>query len=426
MQWIADHYETTEMYRHGESDKALELLAARSIDEQRQIVERILGVLEVQLKTRDRVSSSVDPASVSPPMEESTARIDASQRGPGVPFTQPNQIGPNASTQAAGTTKSVSVGGPEFRWNVPATNVAGGLHMEAALRAYRRDDATSSRETGEQIKIAEAFFEFYERHTGRSTESRRWQLAVGLTAMADGRFGWAARILDDACARFTDDSALQLASGSIDETIAMLPANVALEIRRMRTVRQLEDNPLTEEDESKPGRVRGSINPLGEARSARDDQLKRAAQALERVLASDPTDLEATLRLAHVRMLQKHDQAAAALLEPIVAATRTPARRTAYLARLFLGEIHARQRQPSRAGLLFEEAVRLVPSGQSAYIALLKLARTTGNQEQATAVLHRMLGAPTQPDDPWIGYRFGQFWVPDPLLAELRKGAQTP
>jgi tetratricopeptide (TPR) repeat protein len=397
MRWIADHYEITEMYRQGESERALELLAGRSIDEQRQIVERILGVLEVLLKSVEQVPGQPGPG-----------QIDASQRRPGVPFMQPNQ------NQAADTTRRVpldypakpaSKGGddPEFRWKFPATNVAGALHMEAALRAYRRDDASSAREIGEQIKIAEGFFGFYERHTGRPTESRRWQLAIGLTAMADGRFGRAATVLNDACARFPDDDALQLACGSIHETIAMMPANVASEIRRLHIIRQLQDNPLTEEDESKPGRFRGSINALGAAKSARDDRLKGAARAFERVLASDPTDTEARLRVAHVRMLQKNEKAAAALLEPIVAATPAPPLRTAYLARLFLGEIHARQRQTARAAPLFEEAVTLVPSGQSAYMALLKLARTTGNQEQATAVLHRMLRAPAQPDDPWIG-----------------------
>ena len=408
MRWIADHYAITELYRRGESEKALELLAGRSIGEQRQTVERILGVLEVRLKTVEQVSSA------------SSGRVDASQRRSGVPLAQPDQ-------QKAADTAPASKGGddPEFRWNVPATNVAGALHMEAALRAYLRDDASAAREIGEQIKIAEGFFEFYERHGGRPTESRRWQLALGLTAMADGRFGWAATILDDACARFPADNALHLACGSIHETIAMMPANVASEIRRVHVIRQLEDNPLTEEDESKPGRFRGSLNALGEAKSARDDRLKGAARAFDRVLASDPTDAEARLRAAHVRMLQKNDKAAAALLEPIVAATPAPPLRTAYLARLFLGEVHARQRHTARAATLFEEAVTLVPSGQSAHIALLKLARTTGNQEQATAALHRMLRAPGQPDDPWIGYRFGQFWVPDRLLAELRAGAQT-
>ena len=423
MRWIADHYEITEMYRQGESEKALALLAGRSVDEQRQIVERILGVLEVRLKTVEQVSS--------PSGQSAPGPIDASQRRPGVPYTQPNQkqapeTTPTQKEAAEPTPTSKGGDDPEFRWTLPDTNVAGALHMEAALRAYLRDDASSAREIGEQIKFAEGFFEFYERYTGSPTESRRWQLTIGLTAMADGRFGWAATILDDACARFPGDHALQLACGSIHETIAMMPANVASGIRRMRVSRQLEDNPLTEEDESKPGRFRGSINALGEAKSARDDRLNGAARAFERVLASDPTDQEARLRVAHVRMLQKNDKAAAALLEPIVAAAPAPPLRTAYLARLFLGEIHARQRQTARAAPLFEEAVTLVPSGQSAYMALLKLARTTGNQEQATAMLHRMLRAPAQPDDPWIGYRFGQFWVPDRLLAELRTGAQKP
>ena len=163
--------------------------------------------------------------------------------------------------------------------------------MEAALRAYRRHDASSARELGEQIKLAEGFFEFYELHTGLPTESHRWQLAIGLTAMADGRFGWAATVLSDACARFLIDAPLQLACGSIHETIATMPANVASDVRSMHVIRQLQDKPLTEENESQPNRFRGSNSPLAEAKSARDERLKNA-----RVPSSVPWPATSRLR----------------------------------------------------------------------------------------------------------------------------------
>ncbi len=298
MQWIADHLAIVDLYRQGETDKALERLAQRTPGEQRQMVQRILGVLDVQLKAVEQGLSR-------------QGQIDVTQRRPGVPSTQQSQRPLPGSHRG---------GNPEFRWNVAATNIAGAVHMEAALRAYRRHDASSARELGEQIELAEGFFEFYELHTGLPTESHRWQLAIGLTAMADGRFGWAATVLSDACARFLIDAPLQLACGSIHETIAMMPANVASDVRSTDVVGQREDNPLTEEDESKPNRFRGSNSALAEAKSARDDRLKNAARAFERALASDPPTLEAGLRLAHVRMMQKNEMAASALLEPIVAA----------------------------------------------------------------------------------------------------------
>ncbi len=410
MRWIAEHYDITKAYQRGETDAALRLLAQRAITEQRQIVERIMGVLETQRKAVETGGGSAGQA-------------DASQRRPGEPFTNPGQKARPATGGAysQGLPKRED---PPFTWTVDMMTVAGSLHMDAALQAYRLDDAASAEVVGDQIRIARGYFGYYALRTGHPDESRRWELAIGLTAMADGRFGQAATILDDACARFAEDAPLQLACGSIHETIAMLPADLLADIRTPLTSRPAEDNPLTEFDESTAPRSWSAVYGRAQAKSARAAHLKQAARAFEFALASNANDAERQLRLAHVRMLLGNDKAAERLLAPLVAEAPDAPPRIAYLSRLYLGEVRTRQRQAEAAATLFEEALALVPSGRSAYIALASLARAGGNWNQASAVLHSMLRAPTGPADPWIGYQFGQFWVPDRLIAQLRAEAQ--
>jgi tetratricopeptide (TPR) repeat protein len=402
MQWIEDHYGITRAYHRGEIQTAFSQLSQWTTAEQRQVAERILGVLEVRTKNVQRPTPG--------------SQADPSQRRAGVAFSDPDQ-----TRRAEGFPPTGDRPGARFDWTVDILPVAGSLHMDAALQAYRRSDAASPQEVSDQIKIADAYFGFYERQTGKPTDSSRWQLAIGLTAMADGRFGVAASVLDDACTRFVRDRPLQLACGSIRETIAMLPAGLLAQIRSPRT--PFQDNPLTEFDES-TARRRSPSNGLADARAARESYLKHAAQALEIALSSDANDAEARLRLAHVRSLQGNDRGAAELLERLIARSSDPPVRIAYLSRLYLADLRARQRQAAAATTLLEEAITLVPSGRSAYLALAKLARAEGKTDESATAVHRMLLAPTAPPDPWVGYRFGQFWLPDGLIAELRRRAQ--
>jgi len=175
------------------------------------------------------------------------------------------------------------------------------------------------------------------------------------------------------------------------------------------------------------------MDPAGELRNRVLDEFSRAERerevevtgahdALTRALQLAPESIEAQLRLAHVEMLQHRDASAAARLEPLVASASD--RRTAYLARLFLADILMRTDAAPRAAALLEEAIALVPSGQAAHVALAQLARDRGEFGHAAVLVHRMLNAPVKPDDPWLGYPYGQFWMTGPLIAELRGAAQ--
>jgi thioredoxin-like negative regulator of GroEL len=150
----------------------------------------------------------------------------------------------------------------------------------------------------------------------------------------------------------------------------------------------------------------------------------RAAESLARAVKLSPGEAEPALRLAHVKLLQADAAHARQLLEPLVAEERDS--RVAYLARLFIAASHQRLGRPQESNRRLEEGLRVMPSGQSAYVALASNLHASGDRNGAAAVLRRMLAAPAAPDDPWVGYRFGQFWVPGPLLAELREEARRP
>jgi Tfp pilus assembly protein PilF len=205
--------------------------------------------------------------------------------------------------------------------------------------------------------------------------------------------------------------------------MAMFPANPAsapLDARqadrgRPRVISQYDDYPFAV-------RVDTSSVSMAQAKAFRGTQLSKARRALEATIRIDGLTPESQVRLAHVDILEGKDEAAATRLEVIVARKDLDARLT-YLAHLFLGDLRARAGQLDGARALLEKAIAAAPSGQSAHIALARAVRASGDHDQAGALLHRMMNAPVKPDDPMIGYRFGQYWVPDPLIDTLRAEA---
>jgi tetratricopeptide (TPR) repeat protein len=363
-QWVEAHAQAVRLYGRGERDEAIRAISARTLQEQRRIVSKVLMML-----------------------------------------------GEEASGKPLKTL-----------WTLDDAATAGALHMDAALAAYRRGDAASMKELPEQIKLGEAFFEFRRSGDDSARRAPRWELAIGLTALADGRFGIAETVLDAACAKYAAFFALQLACGSLHESMAMGTASAAVprapsaqQSNRPRVISQYDDYPFAVQvDASAPSRAR--------AKAFRGGHLSRARRALEAAIRLDQSNAEAHVRLAHVDILDRKDDGAAHRLEPVVARNDLDAR-ISYLANLFLGDLRARAGRQDEARTWLEAAVAAAPSGQSAHIALVRAVRATGDHDQAAVLLHRMLNAPVKPDDPMIGYRFGQHWVPDPLIATLRKEA---
>jgi tetratricopeptide (TPR) repeat protein len=362
-QWIEAHARAVRLYGRGERDAAISAIAERPLPDQRRVVQQVLKLLE------------------------------ARARGEQV----------------------------KTLWTLDDAATAGALHMDAALSAYRRADRTSMNDLAEHIKLGEAFFGFRRSGDEEAHRAPRWELAIGLTALADGRFGVAATILDAGCAKYPRFAPLQLACGSAHESMAMFAANPAyqpLDARdadrgRPRVATYYDDRPFAVHVHETPS--------LARAKAIRSTEISTARRALERAIRLDAHDAEAHIRVAHLDILEGKDTAASRLA-PIVARTDLDAR-LGYLARLFLGDLHARLGRIDDARVMLEAAIAIVPSGQSAHIALARAVRTSGDHDQASALLHRMMNAPIKPDDPMIGYRFGQYWVPDPLIDTLRAEA---
>jgi tetratricopeptide (TPR) repeat protein len=292
--------------------------------------------------------------------------------------------------------------------NLSLARSAAALHMEAALSAYGRDVTTSRHEFDGHVGWAEQLFAFVATQDGVPTAAPRWELVLGLTAAAEGRFGWAAQILDAACKRFPEDGPLQLARGSVHETIAGMPAS------------QMATGPaaLVGWGFSAYG------NQLSAARSAREARLDTARDSLQRALTVLPDSAEARIRLARVRFLQGNQKTATQLLMEVIEERAPASGRERYLARLFLGRLHERQDRLEDAARLFEDALTINASGQSAFVALAEVTRRRGDAGGAVRMSERMLAAPRPDDDPWTGYRFAQYFVRDDLLAQLRKEAR--
>ena len=334
---IAERHRAAMLYAAGDTDGALRLLDGRKLDDQREVVERILRL------ARARPHELTDE-------------------------TEP--------------------------WTHESVAALGALHMEAALHAYAGRDPLSEARAREHVTLAEPLFAFAASWPLRKSADRRWELALGLTALADGEIGWAARFLEPACREFPDDAPLLVACGTVHETRASMTAATPF--------------------------VRISDDAIRRFRRMRSDWLDLAEKQLARALREEPANLEARLRLAHVRAMKGEGRDAARLLAEIESG-RVPADlRTQYLALLFVGQISQRARQPERAAALFRRASELIPGAPTALIGLAHAAHARGDAAQSAEFVKRAVTTPEQIPDPWWGYRFGQYWLRDPLLASLR------
>jgi tetratricopeptide (TPR) repeat protein len=313
------------------------------------------------------------------------------------------------------------------RWDILLARALGALYMEALLRAYRERDTRVYDQSIRFAEGAETLFDFIAEYTPGPSPAPRWELAIGLSAFGDGQLGWASLVLAEGCRRHPEHAALLLACGSLRDVIAAQPADLLL-----RTVREVSTRPIglprpmISTDKSRDVNIANLPSAAAETNLvtfAREVDLEAAAGQLRGVLKVDPENAEARLRLAHVHIMRGHDGEAGPLLEEIVSAKIVSTARIDYLALLFLGGVYQRGGHFDAAAALLERAVTMFPSGQSAFVALADGERTRGNAAGATAIIDRMLRAPSSPTDPWTDYRFGQYWVPTPQLAALRKEA---
>jgi tetratricopeptide (TPR) repeat protein len=279
-----------------------------------------------------------------------------------------------------------------FAWDRQALLAAGMLHVDTALQ--HADDFTfHALLAADLLSLAEA--PTFSNAPGSA--ERRSVLAIGLLLIS-GRSPQSYPYLVEAVRRFPDDAPLLTALGMLNET-----QGAATLVQPTASL---------------------SLNTIARARGRRNDYLHDAAGLFERALALNPALVEARVRLARVKTLQRDDNAAVPLLQQALSAQPTPQWR--YLALLLLGGIRERAGHADEAIRLYEQAIDTWPDGQSAYFAMSHASYIAGDRESAGRTLDRLFARARTPStgEPWVDYQIGDWIEAQQLLQALRTEAQ--
>lgn len=318
------------------------------------------------------------------------------------------------TARATAASHRLSVAGPirpgdsSPKWTLALLRAAGAVHMEDALEEYKQGGGDLARSVLTRIEIAEILLDEVAEFDKNASDAAGWEWAIGQQAMSDGAFHIARPVLLRACDRYPKELPLLiLGCGSLHESAASFNIDTATALRRIRVINQ-----STALD-------RAAYMLMG-FRSERNNNLNLAAKAFVAVRALDPRNVEAALRLGHVRLRQEDPEGAAETLEPLVRLKGD--QRVMYLSRLFLGRARERQNRPEDASALFREAVAVLPA-QSARLSLAQWLHARGRNDEAR-LLADAVTSERDVDDPWWSYRFGQYWLLDATLAALRAEAR--
>jgi len=142
-------------------------------------------------------------------------------------------------------------------------------------------------------------------------------------------------------------------------------------------------------------------------------ELNAAADLLRHVLKLQPGLAEAHLRLGHVlAQMERHKDARPELSTALATLEN---RQLKYYGELFTGRSQAALGNPSAARTAFERAAQLAPAAQSPLLALSQLAYSSGNADEASTLLAKVMALPAlDGDDPWWTYNTsaGRFFNP--------------
>jgi tetratricopeptide (TPR) repeat protein len=151
----------------------------------------------------------------------------------------------------------------------------------------------------------------------------------------------------------------------------------------------------------------------------------QAGTFYRRALQADPDLAEAHLRLGKVLLERggKRVEEAMRELEWVVEHSSDPY--LLYLANLFLGDLHKREKRFDRAVECYRAAVEAEPRWQTAQISLSYALRATGDRTAARDVMHRALQLPVHSPrylDGFSLYSLGQLNKVPVMFDELRQG----
>ncbi len=247
--------------------------------------------------------------------------------------------------------------------------------------------------------VAGELIAYVTERTGREDQFiARWLTAIGVDALARGKFQLAPEIISPVCRKEPAFAPLLLTCAIAHESYSIMSHDTALAIRQ----------------------TRGPGAALSLARRERSESLRLARRYFERAAELAPGDTEAPLRLGYVCLRTADVAEATRILESVVARPDLLAR-TSYLARLFLGRAYEEQKRLPDAQRAYTGALAAV-SAQSVLLALSHNAQLQGRASDAAEFAERATTMQRSPD-PWWAYFFGQYWMAPDLFVSLRKEA---
>ncbi|HEX5068718.1 MAG TPA: hypothetical protein VFV78_00780 [Vicinamibacterales bacterium] len=152
---------------------------------------------------------------------------------------------------------------------------------------------------------------------------------------------------------------------------------------------------------------------------ARDAEL-----AFRRALQADATLVEARLRLGRLyEVIGRLNESQTELVRAERDATRGNDRVTAYLASLFLGELHDNAGRIAESEASYRSAIAGYPNGMAARFALGDALLRWGRADEAWETIRTALGPETRTAlrDPWAVYKSFRYWQFGPMLASMRQ-----
>ena len=236
---------------------------------------------------------------------------------------------------------------------------------------------------------------------GQVIGRRDWHLAVITVLQGMVQVGEADRLATLAIKLFPGDAELQLAAGSAKEELANELFRGLAFSERPR-------------DSQMPARMQATADAQAQRNLARD--------LYQRAIQLDPGLIESRVRLGRVLTLNGRLAAARRELDAALDATTVP--RLRYLAHLFTGAIHEREKRWAEAAQSYERAIEIDPDAQTARVALAHALDAGGALEAAGAAIEPFLGqVEYRPvaDDAWWLYPLGQSVGGTMLLDLLRK-----
>jgi hypothetical protein len=284
------------------------------------------------------------------------------------------------------------------RFPIPAAVM---LHTERAFAMLDRYDPAAQAELELPPRLIALMDD-----AARNAFEPRWVRATALRLSHEGQWALGLDLLEPALKRYPDDPLLLLAKGATIESRARLDPESTLEYQRVT-----------------PAGLRREKRTAGR-REVRE-QLSRAEACYRRALAARPDLNHARVRLGRVLQLLGHHQASVSELEAVLAAAdqgSPPEPRDLYLAHLFLGYAHEEAKPLDRAAAEYERALRALPDGQAAAVALSHALHRLGRWPASVAALRAGVDRAGRRlvVDPWWPYLAGQSEDTDALLEALR------